>query len=55
MEVEVASLEEGKESAYFLVVRNVVNRGDEGIPHGHMVGISFTNEANGRLGVDSTV
>ena len=55
VEVEVTSLEEGKESAYFLVVRNVVNEGDEGVPHGHMVGISFMNEANGRLGVDSTV
>ena len=55
MEVDIASLEEGKEGAYFLVVGNVFHKGDEGVPHGHMVGVSFTNKANGRLGVDGTV
>ena len=55
MEVDVTALEEGKESAYFLVVRNVFNEGNEGVPHGHMMGVGFVNEVNGRLGVDSTV
>ena len=55
MEVEVASLEEGKESAYFLVVGNVFYEGNEGIPHSHVVGVGFANEADRRLGVDGTV
>ena len=55
MEVDIASLEEGKESAYFLVVRNVFNKGKEGIPHGHVVGVGFANEANGGLGVNGVV
>ena len=55
MEVDVAALEEGKESAYFLVVRNVFNEGNEGVPHGHMMGVGLTDEANGRLRVDSMV
>ena len=55
MEVDIASLEEGKESTYFLVVGNVFYEGNEGIPHGHVVGVGFTNKANGRLGVDSAV
>ena len=55
MEVEVASLEEGKECAYFLVVRNVFDKGNEGIPHGHVMGVGFADEAKGRLGVDGTV
>ena len=55
MEVDVAALEEGKESAYFLVVRNVFDEGNEGIPHGHVVGIGFMDEANGRLRVNGMV
>ena len=55
MEVDITSLEEGKESAYLLVVGNVFYKGNEGVPHGHVVGVGFTNEANGRLGVDGTV
>ena len=55
MEVDVAALKEGKESTYFLVVRNMFNEGNEGIPHGHVMGVSFADEANGRLRVDSTV
>ena len=55
MEVDVTSLEEGEESAYFLVVRNMFHEGNEGIPHSHVVGVSFADEANGRLGVDSMV
>ena len=55
MEVDIASLEEGEESAYFLVVRNVFYKGDEGVPHGHVVGVGFMNKADGRLGVDGMV
>ena len=55
MEVDVAALEEGEESAYFFVVRNMFDEGNEGIPHGHVMGVGFVDEANGRLGVDSTV
>ena len=55
MEVDITSLEEGKESAYFLVVGDMFDEGDEGIPHGHVMGIGFMNEANGRLGVNSVV
>ena len=39
----------------FLVGWNVVYKGDEGIPHGHVVGVSFVNEANGGLRVDGAV
>ena len=55
MEVDIATLEEGEEGAYFLVVRNMFYKGNEGVPHGHVMGVGFVNEANGRLGVDSTV
>ena len=55
MEVDVTALEKNKKSAYFLVVRDVFDERDEGVPHGHVVGVSFMNEANGRLGVDSAV
>ena len=55
MEVNIAVLEEGEESVYFLVGRNVFNEGNEGIPHGHMMGVGFADEANRRLGVDCTV
>ena len=55
VEVDVTSLEKDKKSAYFLVVRDVFDKRNEGIPHGHVVGVGFMNEANGRLGVDSTV
>ena len=55
MEVDIALLEEGEESAYFLVVRDMFYKGNEGVPHGHVVGVGFTNEANGRLGVDGVV
>ena len=55
MEVDVTALEKNEESAYFLVVRDMFDKRDEGIPHGHMVGVSFTNETNGRLRVDGVV
>ena len=55
VEVDVASLEEGEESVYILVVRNVFNEGNEGIPHGHVMGIGFSDESNGGLGVDGAV
>ena len=55
MEVNIAALEEGEESANFLVVRNVFNEGNEGVPHGHVVGVGFTNETDGRLGVNGAV
>ena len=55
MEVDITTLEEGEESAYFLVVRNMFNKGNEGIPHGHVMGVGFADEANGRLGVNSVV
>ena len=55
VEVDIASLEKGKECAYFLVVGNVFYEGNEGVPYGHVVGVGFANKANGRLGVDSTV
>ena len=55
MEVDVAALEEGKECAYFLVMRNMFDEGNEGIPHGHVMGVGFMDEANGRLGVNGMV
>ena len=55
MEVDVALLEEGKESVYFLVVGNVFYEGNEGVPHGHVVGVGFAKKANRGLGVDGTV
>ena len=53
--MDIATLEEGKESANFLVVGNVFYEGNEGIPHGHVVGVGFVNETNRRLGVDGAV
>ena len=55
MEVDITSLEEGKESAYFLVVGNVFYEGNEGVPHGHVVGVGFSDKADGRLGVNGAV
>ena len=55
VEVDITVLEKNKKSAYFLVVRDVFNKRDEGIPHGHVVGVCFANETNGRLRVNSTV
>ena len=55
MEVDIASLEESEEGAYFLVVGDVFYEGNEGISHGHMVGVGFTNETDWRLGVDGAV
>ena len=55
MEVDIASLEEGEKGSYLLVVRNMLNKGNEGIPHGHVVGVGLMNEADRRLGVDGTV
>ena len=55
VEVDVASLVEDEESAYFLVVRNVFNKENEGVPHGHVMGIGFSDEANGGLGVGGVV
>ena len=48
-------MEKGKESVNFLVMGNVFYEGDKGIPHSHVMGIGFTNEANRGLGVDSAV
>ena len=55
MEVDVASLEEGKESVYLLVVGNVFYKGNEGVPHGHVVGVGFTKKADRGLGIDGAV
>ena len=55
MEVDVTVLEEGKKSVYFLVVRDMFNKGNESVSHGHVMGIGFANEANGRLRVDGMV
>ena len=55
VEVDVTSLEEGEESVYFLMVRSMFNEGNEGVPHGHVMGVGFMDEANGRLRVDSMV
>ena len=55
MEVDIALLKEGEEGAYFLVVRNMIYKGNEGIPHGHVVGVGFANKANRRFGVDGAV
>ena len=55
MEVDIASLEESEEGAYFLVVGNVFYEGNEGVSHGHVVGVGFTNETDRRLGVDGAV
>ena len=50
MEVDIASLEEGKEGVYFLVVRDMFYEGNEGVSHGHVVGVGFANKANGGTG-----
>ena len=55
MEVDVAPLKEGKKSANFLVGRDVFDKGNEGVPHGHVVSVGFSNETDRRLGVDGTV
>ena len=55
MEVDIASLEKGEEGSYLLVMGNVLNEGNEGIPHGHVVGVGLANEADRRLGVDGAV
>ena len=53
--MDIATLEEGKESANFLVVGDVFYKGNEGIPHSHVVGVGFANKADWRLGVNGTV
>ena len=55
MEVDVASLEEGKKSANFLVVGDVFDKGNEGVPHGHVVSVGFSDKADGGLGIDGVV
>ena len=55
MEADVTALEETEKSADFLVMGNVFYKGDKGIPHSHVVGVSFMNEANGRLGVNGMI
>ena len=55
VEVDVTVLKKNKKSAYSLVVRDVFDKRDEDIPHGHVVDIGFTDEANGRLRVNSAV
>ena len=42
VEMDITALEEGKESANFLVVGNVFYEGNEGIPHGHVVDVGFS-------------
>ena len=55
VEVDVTVLEEGEKSANFLLRRDIFNKVDEGVPHGHVMGIGFTNEADGRLRVKGTI
>ena len=55
VEVEVTALEEGKKGLYFLVVRDIFDKGDERISHGHVMGIGFVNEAHRRLRVDDVI
>ena len=55
VEMDIAALEKSKESAYLLVVGNVFYEGNKGVSHGHVVGVSFTNETDRRLGVDGAV
>ena len=55
MKVDIAALEESKESAYLLVMGNMFNEGNEGVPHGHVVGVGFSDEADGGLGIYGTV
>ena len=37
VEADITTLEKGKESANFLVRRDIFNKGDEGISHGHVI------------------
>ena len=53
--MDIATLEEGKESVNFLVVGDVFYEGNEGIPHSHVVGVGFVNKADWRLGVNGMV
>ena len=55
MEMDIAALEEGKESAYFLVVGDVFYEGNKSVSHSHVMGVGFVNKADRRLGVDGAV
>ena len=55
METDITALEECKKCTDFLVVGNMFHEGDEGIPHGHVMGIGFANEANRGLGVNGVI
>ena len=55
MEVDIAALEKSKESTYLLVVGDVFNEGNEGVPHCHVVGVGFSDEADRGLGIDGSV
>ena len=55
METDITALEEGEKSVDLLVRRDIFNKRDECIPHGHVVGIGFANETNRRLRVNGTV
>ena len=55
VEMDIAALEEGKKSTYLLVVGDVFYEGNEGVSHGHVMGVGFSNKANWRLGVDGAV
>ena len=55
VDVDVTALEEGKKGLYFLVVRDIFNKGDESVSHGHVMGIGFVNEAHGRLRVNGAI
>ena len=55
VKVDITSLKEGKKGAYLLMVGNVFYKGNEGVPHGHVVGVGFAKEADRGLGIDGTV
>ena len=55
VEVDVTSLEEGKECANLLVGRDIFDKRSEGIPHCHVVGVGFMNEANWGLWVNGMI
>ena len=55
VEADVTALEEGEKSVNFLQRRDIFDKGDEGVSHGHVMGIGFVNEADGRLRVDGMI
>ena len=55
MEVDITSLEKGKECVNFLVLGNMFYERDKSIPHSHVMDIGFANKANRRLGVNGMI